>query len=301
MKAIVTVGISCSGKTTFAKDVEENSDGDWVDINRDDVRFDTFCGGVRDWNRYKFKRNNEQRVTQICNDMIEDAAGEGLNIIISDTNLNKGRRESLVRDLERWGYEVEVKGFPVTLEEAWKRDAHRANGVGHSVIARQWQQWLEYSGRKRYVPDTSLPSCVIFDIDGTLADMHGEDGGRLRGPFEWDKVGGDRVRSHVAQAMHGVMSLSSPPDIILLSGRDSVCRNETDEWLDSNNLYFTSLYMRPEGSYEKDTKIKEEMFWEHIAPYYNVECVFDDRPVVCRMWTDIGLNVVNVGNPYIEF
>ena len=66
-------------------------------------------------------------------------------------------------------------------------------------------------------------------------------------------------------------------------------------------FYFTSLYMRPEGSYEKDTKIKEEMFWEHIAPYYNVECVFDDRPVVCRMWADIGLNVVNVGNPYIEF
>ena len=50
MQAIVTVGVSGSGKSTFAKEVEENSNGEWVDINRDDVRFDTFCGGVRDWN-----------------------------------------------------------------------------------------------------------------------------------------------------------------------------------------------------------------------------------------------------------
>ena len=34
---------------------------------------------------------------------------------------------------------------------------------------------------------------------------------------------------------------------------------------------------------------------------YNVEFVVDDRPSVCRQWHDMGLKVLRVGNPYIEF
>lgn len=49
MKAIITVGISGSGKTTWA----EQQEG-FININRDDIRFDYFCGGVRDWKLYSF-------------------------------------------------------------------------------------------------------------------------------------------------------------------------------------------------------------------------------------------------------
>lgn len=52
-QAILTVGISSSGKTTWAeKFVFENPS--WVNINRDDVRFTLFTNGVRDWGKYKF-------------------------------------------------------------------------------------------------------------------------------------------------------------------------------------------------------------------------------------------------------
>lgn len=149
-EAIVTVGISASGKTTWAESFTQYHEvGDWVNINRDDIRFNTFCRGVRDWNLYKWKRSKENRVTEIYNQMIDEAYKEGLNIVCSDTNLNGKYRDRLISRLEDLGYDVRIKEFPVTLEEAWKRDARRNNGVGHEAIYKQWQRWLDYKGRKK--------------------------------------------------------------------------------------------------------------------------------------------------------
>ena len=37
-KAVLTVGVSASGKTTWATDFASSSDDQWVNINRDDLR-----------------------------------------------------------------------------------------------------------------------------------------------------------------------------------------------------------------------------------------------------------------------
>lgn len=67
-----------------------------------------------------------------------------------------------------------------------KRDNLRANGVGQSVIRNQYENYLEYSGFKFYVPDETKPDCIVVDIDGTVAQMHD------RSAFEWDKVENDK-------------------------------------------------------------------------------------------------------------
>lgn len=59
--------------------------------------------------------------------------------------------------------------------------------------------------------------------------------------------------------------------------------------------------MREAKDQRKDSIVKSEIFWRDIAPFYNVECVIDDRPQVVRMWLDLGLKVLCVGNPWIEF
>ena len=52
----------------------------------------------------------------------------------------------------------------------------------------------------------------------------------------------------------------------------------------------------------QDTIVKEELFWEHIEPIYNVIAAFDDRPVIVRLWHKLGIpNVIAVADPYIEF
>lgn len=289
MKAIITVGISCSGKTTLANELVEQG---WVDVNRDWIRFNVVCPGS-DWGSYKFTNKRERDVTEEQRNMVVEAAEDGKNVIISDTNLNDSIREEWISFLTVMGYSVEVKYMHVSLEEAWERDALRPNGVGHRVIYRQWKKWLDVIDRKRYTPDLSQPRAVIVDIDGTLAEMNG------RSPYEWDRVGEDDVREVVADIVEG---LSLTNHIIVVSGRDGICYDETERWLVRNAIPYDALFMRECDDRRKDTVIKEEIFWDFIADHWNVTAVIDDRPSVCRMWHDIGIkNVISVADPHIEF
>jgi hypothetical protein len=47
--------------------------------------------------------------------------------------------------------------------------------------------------------------------------------------------------------------------------------------------------MRPENDMRKDSVVKSELFWEHVAPNYNVQFVLDDRDQVVDFWRSIGL------------
>lgn len=287
MKAWITVGISASGKTYWT------SQQDAVDINRDWIRFNVIAPGS-DWGTYKFNKSKENEVTKIQEQMVMDAHSKGQDVIISDTNLNPNTRNKWVALLTELGYEVEIKEFPITLEQAYKRDSLRTNGVGQNVIYSQYQKWLEYKGRKTYVPDESKPKAILFDIDGTLAQMEG------RSPFAWDKVGTDSVKELIKAMAIGYNQQGYL--VICVSGRDGVCYDDTQLWLHRNEIPYWYLFMREEGDMRKDTIIKEEIFWNKIANDYNVVGVVDDRPSVVRMWHELKIpNVICVGNPWVEF
>lgn len=288
-KAIVTVGISASGKSTFA-DEWMAAGTNRVRIERDLVRKALVEADGREWSWDKWNWKREGEVSAIINRRIEACAGTH-DIILSDTNLHAGRRKTLVKWLESLGFEVEVKEFNVAIEEAWKRDAKRANGVGHSVIAKQYEQNLENSTRRRYVADTSKPRCILVDIDGTAAHMNGK-----RGAFEWDKVSLDVPDEAVRMLTQCVLA-----DVIALSGRDGVCEPDTRQWLVDHGFRFHELFMRAPNDMRKDTIVKEEIFWRDVADNYNVLFAIDDRPSVARMWRELGVKVFQVGNPHIEF
>lgn len=291
MKALIAVGISCSGKTTLADELVKQG---WADVNRDWIRFNVVCPGS-DWSTYKFTKKRELDVTSEQEQMVIAAAQKGKNVIISDTNLNSDTRSKWVAFCEELGYEVEILPMPVSLEEAWKRDAHRANGVGSQVIYKQWQKWLEFTDRKRYAPDATQPKAIMVDVDGTLADMSSCG----RSPYDWHRVGEDDTRDLVVDIVEG---LSLTHQIIVVSGRDGVCYDETERWLVRNAIPYDALFMRECGDSRKDTIIKEEIFWNFIADHWNVVGVIEDRPCMVRLWNDIGIpNVIAVADQNIEF
>src|ERR1035437_8921098 len=156
MKAIITEGISASGKSTWAKEyvrkayVRTNNRFGVTEINRDTIRQELTEAKGKEWCWANWQWSREKEVTAIVDMNIAACVENGVEIIISDTNLNKARRENLADKLTLLGYTVEIKEFPVALEVAWARDAARKNGVGHSVIAKQYEEWLEYVGRKTY-------------------------------------------------------------------------------------------------------------------------------------------------------
>ena len=296
----ITVGVSASGKTTWAEQKvndDEKNGITTVNINRDTIRFTAVCPGSN-WSTYKFTKAREAEVTNIANEMFNIAVQSGYDIIISDTNLNKTYRDMWIKRGEDNDYQVEIVDFPITLEEAWKRDTARANGVGHTIIYQQYKQWEDYIGIKKYVADESKPKAIIVDVDGTIADKG------KRNPFQWDRVGEDTPRKFIIDIIKNYWS-NRDIEIIFLSGRDSICEHETLEWIDTHfGIMYQSinLYMRAKDDMRKDAIIKEELFWKHIADNYNVIAAFDDRPVIIRLWHKLGIpNVICVSDPFIEF
>lgn len=145
MKAIVTIGVSGSGKSTWA---ENEVDG--VVINRDDTRWK--ITGKLGWNgdrAYKFHSAVEDQVTLENYKQMEFCASQGLDIIIADTNLNPKTRNKLIRQCEELGYEVEIKEFPISYQEALRRNKEREIfAVDEAVIYKQWEQWCKYLEEK---------------------------------------------------------------------------------------------------------------------------------------------------------
>jgi predicted kinase len=295
-EAIVSIGISASGKSTDAMQWCAVDPINRVEVNRDNIRkrLVESDGEVFSWDTWDWKR--EKEVTIIAWEKIRECANQKKSVYISDTNLNTNRRNSMIKELESLGFTVIVKVFYVSLEEAWRRDAARKNGVGHSVIAKQYKEFLETIGRKRYTADETKPKCILVDIDGTLAHMNGK-----RGAFEWDKVDLDIVDHCVRELVNGWKKVNSAGKIIILSGRDGSCYNKTSKWLMDNDVMHDCLIMREQNDIRKDTVVKEEIFWRDIAPNYNVHFVIDDRPSVIRMWQELGVKTFIVGNPWIEF
>lgn len=294
MKAIVTVGIPASGKSTFA----ETLSASWRELNRDEIRKQLHRrtnGTEFTWSQWKWKR--EKEVTDIFQVRLRDALECKKNIICSDTNLHEGRRSQLIAQLEGLGYDVEVKVFHVEFDEACKRDAARPNGVGISVIAEMYEkyskQFIKQACRSEYASHTWKPEAIIVDIDGTLAKMVS------RGPFEWDKVGEDEPNWTVVEIVRGMKALGKI--VIIMSGRDGIAQTATELWLNKHGIQYDEFYIRTPGDMRDDRIIKSELYFNNVDGRYNVTAVFDDRPKVCQMWRSIGLDVIQIGNPYIFF
>jgi len=296
MKMIITQGISASGKTTWAEKFIEATPNT-VNINRDDIRFNTYCNGVRDWSLYRFTKERERNVSAIQEQAIAQAAKDNLNVIISDTNLNTKTLARLEQLAEEHDFEVYYEVFHIEPMVAIERDAKRANGVGYKVIMNQYKQFAEMFYSKDYHQyANSKRDAIVIDVDGTLADMRG-----VRTPFEWTKVKQDKPHKHVVDMVKAARL--DGLDVVIMSGRDGSCLQDTQDWLE-HHLGFSDfwLFMRATGDMRKDTVVKKELFKRYVDNNFNVQYVIDDRPSVCRMWQyELGLKVVQVGNVGQEF
>jgi len=295
-KLIITVGCSGSGKTIWANYL---GDG-WMNINRHDWRFRLFTNNVKDWSLYKFTKARESQVTQMCDVDFDTAVTLGVNIVVSNTNLNQKDINHWKTKAEKAGYEFEIKYFDVDLEELLKRDAKRgALSVGREVLIKQWQNWLIVSGFKKYTPDKTLPKAIWIDIDGTLAvNSHREH-------HDYDKVLTDTPRLDIIAMLKAWMKQDNIQPIFM-SGRPESCRWDTYTWLQKyfpqEEYGYLYLYMRTTGDFRSDRIIKQELFWEYLAPNWNIVASVDDRPKIIRLQKDLGIpTVIDVSVNYLEF
>lgn len=276
-------GLSGSGKTTWAKEQVDKSDGSTIIVCKDDIR------GMA-WNS-KYSSGREAFVKKVRNNLIILGLSEGKHVISADTNYEKNESEireivQLFCEQNNTQVEIKIQDFShVPLQVCIDRDSQRPKPLGEKVIRSQYNRWIKKE-TNALVQDKNLPKAVIFDLDGTLAHMFD------RKPFEWSRVGEDLIDEELAQMAKDLYLLDNK--ILVVSGRDAVCRQETVDWLNKHEIPFDDLFMRPEEDSRKDSIVKREIFFNDIYSNYYVRFVFDDRNQVVETWRDIGLKCYQV-------
>lgn len=305
MKVQFLVGISGSGKSTYVKKILQNSDEKIAVISRDSIR--------ERYNLFGHKYELEKIVSEVFNKELLLALEIGVDkIIIDNLNLKPKYVREVKKTIEEntnkeidFSMEVFDVDFKTCVERNSKREIQRmvpteAMKKQKSLFDMNLKKVEDVLKEPRskikdvydlVEQDKTLRKAYIFDVDGTLALNNGK-----RKFFEWKYVGLDEPIEEVIQMAR--ILRSNGYSIIVMSGRDSVCMEETKEWLEKYDVPFDEIFMRPEGSNDRDSKIKYDLYNENIKDKFYIEGVFDDRDQVVKMWRSIGFRVyqVNYGN-----
>ena len=142
---------------------------------------------------------------------------------------------------------------------------------------------------------------VIFDLDGTLADIekrrvlstHGN------GKMDWDRFF-DPKNIELDEPNLPVVFLAKTMwekgfRVVIFSGRLDVTQTATERWLEKHQVKFDILKMRPEHmKFVDDAELKKE--WLEELGKDSVFLVVDDRDKVVKMWRNEGLNTFQVAD-----
>lgn len=297
---VVTRGIPASGKTTWAREWVAEDEDNRCRVNRDDLRQNLYGRDA------PLPHQLEEALTTMQHAGVRKLLQCGRSVVVDDMHLRRAYIDRWQAIAEEQGAELAIMEFQVDVEVCVARDRARGEAGGREVgeeFIRQCHQRLtssirsdHYKGGVKaspaepvvpalYVPDTSLSSAWLVDMDGTLAVMRG------RGPYDWGRVGEDDLNHPVRNVVCGLKMMGF--SIVVVSGRDAVCRDETAAWLQRHSIPYHGLYMRPEGDNRRDALVKRELL-EEIGKQWRVAGVLDDRDQVVEMWRAVGLPCLQV-------
>ena len=292
-KIIILIGISASGKSTYAREfVETHSNA--VIVNRDSLRSLFWSSNDKSYYDHPYLVRRENYVTHAQTELIARALQNGLTVLIDNTNL----RMKYIQDFHKTfpHVDIEHKLFEIDSDVASLRDAQRVKSVGIDVIEKQVSE-LEHlkvcfdfdtrpgANSAKLSQIENLPNAYVFDIDGTLALKTSD-----RSYYDWTRVGEDSLNEPVAICARNLGQCSK---VLICSGRDEICRSETEKWLRSHDISFDELHMRPLMDRRPDSDIKEIM-WRDIVKRYRIIAMYDDRQCVIRRARYLGFTVFDV-------
>lgn len=263
-------GLPASGKSTYAKELVAQG---YKRVNKDELRLLIDDG--------KFSKPNEETIKQSEQHLVFKFLKDGFNVVVDDTNF---AYEELWKSVaSTTNSEFEIKDFDTPVHECIERDAKRGDkSVGAKVILNMYFKYVQPEKINIMKAGTHA---IIVDIDGTLAHMDG------RSPYDYTKVSTDKIDEHVRFMVN---NLSNFCKVIIVSGREDSCVEETMNWLKENNVNYDELYMRFTGDKRDDRIIKKEIYDKCIKDDYVVVGVFDDRDRVVGMWRSLGLTCYQV-------
>lgn len=148
--------------------------------------------------------------------------------------------------------------------------------------------------------------CFIFDLDGTICDVHHRRQYVATKPRNWDAWNAGLVNDTPNRAVKLVYKAlyrdcnGGTIDLFFVSGRSDDYRRQTEEWLKYYGFEWNHLFMRKYKDHRDDAVVKSEIA-DEIEKTHNIIGVFDDRKRVVNMWIERGIWVFDVGQGKGDF
>lgn len=135
----------------------------------------------------------------------------------------------------------------------------------------------------------TMKNIVIFDLDGTLSDCEHRRHLIAGEQKDWDAFYKACVGdSPIWPTIRLLSTLRRHCEIVIMTGRSDLVKDETLTWLNEHGIRFDQLYMRPHGDHTQDHVLKQRWLEELGGPK-RVLCVFEDRGRVVDMWRGQGI------------
>lgn len=306
-------GLPGSGKSTLAREVARKNPGRSVIVERDMVRYDIM--GLEQGS-YDFDHNTENKVTVKQEDMIRSYLKNGLDVIVSDTNLREKYLKNFMRLAEELDAEVDFIDLrDIPLDEVLRRNKlrERVKHVPEEAILKMHENFIRQIKKNKfgilppmekwdpkskfnfeevedYVPFEDGVSTYLVDIDGTVSSHFG-----IRSPYDTTKYHLDTVHDEVVDVVRSLHKTGHK--IIIFTGRHMQHREAVEGWLVANGIPFDDLIMRedPQRSDDEEKLFLFEKFIRNDSSL-RVRGTFDDRNrVVFNTWRKaLGLRCFHV-------
>ncbi|MDA8412489.1 MAG: hypothetical protein M0023_01740 [Desulfobacteraceae bacterium] len=133
---------------------------------------------------------------------------------------------------------------------------------------------------------------VIFDLDGTLADVSRRRKILQQTPKAWDAffadMDSDPPNPPIVE-LYKVLEASRLYSMYVVTGRPERYREVSARWISFQGLKAERLFMRIDGDKREDHIIKMEILNEIRASGEEIAFVVDDRESVVKMWRENGV------------
>jgi hypothetical protein len=140
----------------------------------------------------------------------------------------------------------------------------------------------------------------LVDIDGTLADISHRLHFIKQEPKDWTAFFkaclDDAPIPEVIETLQ--LLQQGGAEILLLSGRSEIIRDQTLWWLAKHRVPCHALYLRQEDDHREDEIVKGEFVDDLLTKRKreDIRAVFEDRRKVCDMYRARGFRVFHVAD-----
>jgi phosphoglycolate phosphatase-like HAD superfamily hydrolase len=144
-----------------------------------------------------------------------------------------------------------------------------------------------------------IKKTVIFDVDGTIADVEHRRHFVSQKPADWKSFRNSTVFDTPVQWVCDIAKrfIAQGDNVAFFSARNeserSITEKQISEWIGEGHQ---GLFLRPDGDFRRDDELKSDLADKFEEVGGKIDIVFDDRNQVVEMWRARGTTVVQVAD-----